>query len=156
MERILISLGLLLACSLTTMGAITPNRSALPKISADDNTLAKDTAAWDSAAWEKALEMVTVDGQDNIKVNNSSTFKVYVNGKPNNMMSNNPSEVLKSMPANSIKKIEVITNPGPKYDAEGVGGILNIITVGRGMEGYTLTVGTNVSTNGVVGGNGGN
>lgn len=101
----------------------------------------------------RKVPMVTVDGQDNIKVNNSSSFKVYVNGKPNNMMSNNPSEVLKSMPANTIKKIEVITNPGPKYDAEGVGGILNIITVGRGMEGYTLTVGTNVNTSGGVGGN---
>lgn len=101
----------------------------------------------------RKVPMVTVDGQDNIKVNNSSSFKVYVNGKPNNMMSNNPSEVLKSMPANTIKKIEVITNPGPKYDAEGVGGILNIITVGRGMEGYTLTVGTNVNTRGGVGGN---
>ena len=86
----------------------------------------------------RKVPMVTVDGQDNIKVNNSSSFKVYVNGKPNNMMSNNPSEVLKSMPANTIKKIEVITNPGPKYDAEGVGGILNIITVGRGMEGSPL------------------
>lgn len=37
-------------------------------------------------------------------VNNSSSFKVYVNGKPNNMMSNNPSEVLKNMPANSVKR----------------------------------------------------
>jgi len=101
----------------------------------------------------RKVPMVTVDGQDNIKVNNSSSFKVYVNGKPNNMMSNNPSEVLKSMPANTIKKIEVITNPGPKYDAEGVGGILNIVTVGRGMEGYTLTIGTNVNTSGGVGGN---
>ena len=49
----------------------------------------------------------------------SAGFKVYVNGRPNNMMSKNPRDVLKSMPASSIKKIEVITNPGPKYDAEG-------------------------------------
>ena len=76
----------------------------------------------------RKVPLVTVDGEDNIKVNGSSSFKVYVNGKPNNMMSNNPTEVLKSMPANSIKHIEVITNPGPKYDAEGVGGILNIVT----------------------------
>lgn len=88
----------------------------------------------------RKVPMVTVDGEDNIKVNGKSSFKVYVNGKPNKMMSDNPSDVLKSMPANSIKSIEVITNPGPKYDAEGVGGILNIITTGGGMEGYTVTL----------------
>ena len=101
----------------------------------------------------RKVPMVTVDGQDNIMVNNSSSFKVYVNGKPNNMMSNNPSEVLKNMPANSVKKIEIITNPGPKYDAEGVGGIINIITTGKGMEGYSLTVGTNYNTYGRIGTN---
>ncbi len=87
----------------------------------------------------RKIPMVTVDGQDNIKVKGSSSFKIYVNGKPNNMMTNNPKEVLKSMPATGIKKIEVITNPGPKYDAEGVGGIINIITLGTGFEGYTAT-----------------
>lgn len=94
----------------------------------------------------RKVPLVTVDGEDNIKVNGSSSFKVFVNGKPNNMMSNNPTEVLKSMPANSIKHIEVITNPGAKYDAEGVGGILNIVTVGSGLEGYTATFSGNVST----------
>lgn len=100
----------------------------------------------------RKVPLVTVDGEDNIKVNGSSSFKVYVNGKPNNMMSNNPTEVLKSMPANTIKHIEVITNPGPKYDAEGVGGILNIVTEGGGFEGYTVTVSGNVSNRGAGGG----
>lgn len=100
----------------------------------------------------RKVPMVTVDGEDNIQVNGSSSFKVYVNGKPNNMMTNNPKEVLKSMPANSIKKIEVITNPGPKYDVEGVGGILNIITVGKGMEGYTATFSAYASNQGSGGG----
>lgn len=100
----------------------------------------------------RKVPLVTVDGEDNIKVNGSSSFKVYVNGKPNNMMSNNPTEVLKSMPANTIKHIEVITNPGPKYDAEGVGGILNIVTEGGGFEGYTVTLSGNVSNRGAGGG----
>ncbi|WP_321438746.1 outer membrane beta-barrel family protein [uncultured Bacteroides sp.] len=87
----------------------------------------------------RKVPMVTVDGEDKIQVNGSSKFKIYINGKPNNMISSNPTEVLKSMPASSIKSIEVITNPGAKYDAEGVSGILNIITVGKGMQGYTAT-----------------
>ena len=100
----------------------------------------------------KKVPMVSVDGQDNVKVNGSTSFKVYVNGKPNNMMTKNPKEVLKSMPATGIKKIEVITNPGPKYDAEGVAGILNIVTAGSGMEGYTATFSGNGGTRGGGGG----
>ncbi len=89
----------------------------------------------------RKVPMVTVDGEDNIKVNGKSSFKVYVNGRPNKMMSDNPKDVLKSLPANTVKRIEVITNPGPKYDAEGVGGVINIITTeGRGLEGYTVTM----------------
>ena len=76
----------------------------------------------------RKVPMVTVDGQDNITVNGSSSFKVYVDGKPNQMISANPSQILKVMPAGAIKDIEVITNPGAKYDAEGAGGVLNLIT----------------------------
>lgn len=75
----------------------------------------------------RKVPMVTVDGQDNISVMGSSSFKVYVNGKPSIMFSSNPSQIFKSMPASSVKSIEVETNPGAKYDAEGTGGILNII-----------------------------
>ena len=100
----------------------------------------------------RKVPLVTVDGEDKIQVNGSSKFKVHVNGKPNNMMSNNPTEVLRSMPANSIKSIEVITEPGAKYDAEGVAGILNIITIGAGMEGYTVTLNGGASNTRVYGG----
>ena len=75
----------------------------------------------------RKVPMVTVDGQDNITVNGSSSFKVYVDGKPNPMFSSNPSQIFKAMPATMVKNIEVITNPGAKYDAEGTGGVLNII-----------------------------
>lgn len=75
----------------------------------------------------RKVPMVTVDGQDNIQVKGSSSFKVYVNGKPSIMFSSNPSQIFKSMPASAVKSIEVETNPGAKYDAEGTGGILNIV-----------------------------
>ncbi len=100
----------------------------------------------------RKVPMVTVDGEDNIKVNGKSSFKVYVNGKPNKMMSDNPTDVLKSLPANTVKRIEVITNPGPKYDAEGVGGIINIITTEGGFEGYTVTLSGNAGNRGAGGG----
>lgn len=75
----------------------------------------------------RKVPMVTVDGQDNISVNGSSSFKVYVDGRPNVMFSSNPSQIFKAMPASMVKSIEVVTNPGAKYDAEGAGGVLNIV-----------------------------
>lgn len=99
----------------------------------------------------RKVPLVTVDGEDNIEVNGSSNFKVHVNGKPNTLMSNNPKEVLRSLPANSVKSIEVITEPGAKYDAEGIGGILNIITTDAKMQGYNVTLGGNAGNMGVSG-----
>lgn len=99
----------------------------------------------------RKVPMITVDGEDKIQLKGSDNFKVYVNGKPSNLMTNNPSEVLKSMPANTIKNIEVITDPGAKYDAEGVGGIINIITKSA-LQGYTGTVSASATDKGGVGG----
>ena len=76
----------------------------------------------------RKVPMVSVDGQDNITVNGSSSFQVYVDGKPNQMISSNPSVVFKMMPASAVKDISVVTNPGVRYDAEGVGGVLQITT----------------------------
>ena len=94
----------------------------------------------------RKVPMVTVDGQDNITVNGSSSFKVYVDGMPNVMFSSNPSMIFKSMPASAVKSIEVMTNPGAKYDAEGAAGILNIVMNrqdakgAQSMNGYNGTV----------------
>lgn len=76
----------------------------------------------------RKVPMVTVDGQDNITINGNSSFQVFVNGKKNTMLTAHPSETLKAMPASGVKNIEVITDPGAKYDAEGAGGIINLIT----------------------------
>ena len=76
----------------------------------------------------RKVPMVNVDGENKITVRGSSNFKIYKNGRPNNTFTNNPKEVLSSIPASMIKRIEVITEPGAKYDAEGVGAIINIIT----------------------------
>ena len=100
----------------------------------------------------RKVPMVTVDGQDNITVNGSSSFKVYVDGMPNVMFSSNPSMVFKSMPATAVKSIEVVTNPGAKYDAEGAAGVLNIImnkqdpNAAQSMNGFNGTVRASAGT----------
>lgn len=103
----------------------------------------------------RKVPMITVDGEDKIQLKGSSNYKIYMNGKPSNLLSGgNASDVLKSMPASSIKNIEVITDPGAKYDAEGIGGIINIITTKNALQGYTGTVRANASTLGSIGAGG--
>lgn len=100
----------------------------------------------------RKVPMVTVDGQDNITVNGSSSFKIYVNGKQNPMFSSNASTIFKAMPASSVSSIEVITNPGAKFDAEGAGGILDIKLATATMGGATANgAGDNGSLNGYNG-----
>jgi outer membrane cobalamin receptor len=71
---------------------------------------------------------VTVDGEDNIKVNGKSNFKVLLNNRETSMFARNIKEALRGFPGAVISKIEVITNPSAKYDGEGIGGVINIIT----------------------------
>ena len=89
----------------------------------------------------RKVPMVTVDGQDNILVKGNSSFKVYKNGHLDPSLTKNAKEVLKAMPAMMVKRIEVITDPGAREDAEGVDAILNIVMVnGSKMQGITGVV----------------
>ena len=89
----------------------------------------------------RKVPMVTVDGQDNILVKGNSNFKIYKNGHYDPSLSKNAKEVLKSMPASMVKRIEVITDPGAREDAEGVDAVLNIVMAdGSKMQGLTGVV----------------
>ena len=89
----------------------------------------------------RKVPMVTVDGEDNIKVKGNSGFKIYKNGRYDPSLTKNAKEVLKAMPASMVKRIEVITDPGAREDAEGVNAILNIVMVdGRRIDGVTGSV----------------
>lgn len=100
----------------------------------------------------RKVPRITVDGENNIRLNGSSNYRIYINGKPSNLLTNNPGQILRSMPASSIKNVEVISDPGAKYDAEGVGGIINIEMGGSGMEGFMATLNAGVNNFGANGG----
>lgn len=97
----------------------------------------------------RKVPMVNVDSDGSITINGSSNFKIYKNGRPNSSMSKNAKDLFKALPASMIKKIEVITEPGAKFDAEGVAAILNIVTVEnttiRGVMGSASVSGSNVA-----------
>ncbi len=84
----------------------------------------------------RKVPQLSIDGEGKVLMNGQSDYKVLVNGHESSSMSRNFADIIKSMPASSIKRIEVVTNPSMKYDAEGVGGVLNIITTKARFDGY--------------------
>ncbi len=69
---------------------------------------------------------VTVDVEGNISLRGNESVRILINGKPSALSGLNP-ETLQQLPAEAIEKVEVITNPSARYDAEGTAGILNIV-----------------------------
>ncbi|MGQ7856253.1 outer membrane beta-barrel protein [Pedobacter sp. WC2501] len=94
----------------------------------------------------RKVPMVSVTGDDKIEVKGNTNFRVLINGRPSSLIANNPSDVFRTMPANTIQSIEVITNPPSKYDAEGIAGIINVITNKKIEQGYNASLGTSYNT----------
>jgi ferric enterobactin receptor len=88
----------------------------------------------------RKVPLLSVDGEDNLLLRGQSGYKILVNGKPSSMMERDAKNVLKGMPASTIQSIEVITNPSSKYDAEGIGGIINIVTNKKTSNGYNGSI----------------
>jgi len=88
----------------------------------------------------RKVPLLAVDAADNILLKGSGNYKIFINGKESGLLAKNPSDILKSMPATNIEKIEVITTPPAKYDAEGLSGIINIITKRNLAQGYNVSI----------------
>jgi len=113
-----------------------------PIIKQEVDRISYDTQADPESKVLTALDMMrkvpllSLDADDNIKLKGSGNYKILINGKPSSMVARSPKDVLRSMPASSIQKIEVITTPPAKYDSEGLSGIINIITNKKIDNGY--------------------
>jgi outer membrane receptor protein involved in Fe transport len=101
----------------------------------------------------KKVPQVSVDVDGNVELQGNSNIKFLIDGKPSILFGSNIADVLQSIPASQIQSIELITSPGAKYDAEGTGGIINIILKknnARGINGsISLSGGTRLENGSV-------
>lgn len=82
------------------------------------------------------IPSVEVDNEGEVSLRGSSNVTIWINGKASGLSADNRAQILEQMPAESIEKIEVITNPSAKYSPEGTAGIINIVLKQDRKAGY--------------------
>lgn len=82
------------------------------------------------------LPSISVDPQGNVLLRGSSNVRILIDGKPSGLVSFKGGSGLRQLPANLVERVEVITNPSARYEAEGMAGVINIILKKDAKQGF--------------------
>ncbi|MEP1085979.1 TonB-dependent receptor [Algoriphagus sp.] len=92
------------------------------------------------------LPSIQMDDEGGITMRGSGNILIYINGRPSNLSGDDAESILSQFPANSIKSVELITNPSSRYDATGDGGIINIVLKKNEKTGFNGQVNASIGT----------
>jgi ferric enterobactin receptor len=84
----------------------------------------------------KNIPSVAVDGEGNVSLRGSNSVRILIDGKPSGLVSFKGGSGLQQLQGSMIERVEVITNPSARYEAEGMGGIINIVLKKERKEGF--------------------
>ncbi|WP_319505748.1 outer membrane beta-barrel family protein [Bacteroides graminisolvens] len=94
------------------------------------------------------IPSVQVDPEGEVSLRGNSSVTVWINGKESGLSADNRAQILEQLPAESIERVEVITNPSAKYNPEGTAGIINIVLKKNRTAGYYGSLQAGVDTRG--------
>ncbi|GAB2539387.1 TonB-dependent receptor domain-containing protein [Spirosoma aerophilum] len=84
----------------------------------------------------KNIPSVAVDGEGNVSLRGSNSVRILIDGKPSGLVSFKGGSGLQQLQGSMVERVEVITNPSARYEAEGMGGIINIVLKKERKEGF--------------------
>jgi outer membrane receptor protein involved in Fe transport len=99
------------------------------------------------------LPSVEVDQDGGVLLRGQGSVTILIDGRPSSMSGGNGKTLLDALPANSIERVEIVTNPSAKYDPDGTSGIINIVLKKNKLLGFNGMISTNLASGDLSGGN---
>ena len=99
------------------------------------------------------LPSVEVDQDGGVMLRGEGSVTVLIDGRPSSLSGGNGKSLLDALPAGSIERVEIVTNPSAKYDPDGTSGIINIVLKKNKLSGFNGLVSSNLASAYIHGGN---